>query len=320
MEKLMNRFFLFMARNKWLNKLAKKYGFRYGAGRFVAGVDLDNAVTVIQALNQQGMRVTIDHLGEFVTEEGSAHFATLQCLEVLEALHKHQLNANLSLKLTSLGLDISYNLCLKNMREVIHAAERQGNQFLRIDMEDYAHLEQTMTLFHRLRKEYPHIGLVIQAYLYRSEEDLKQLGQQKTNLRLVKGAYKESSEVAFPSKRDVDQNFKKLISLQLQQVAFAAVATHDEVIINYTKSYIKQHNIDQNQFEFQMLYGIRTDLQQRLVEEGYPLRIYVPYGQDWYGYFMRRLAERPANVAFVLKGILKRDPTHLNAWFSRAKK
>jgi proline dehydrogenase len=285
--------------------MAKKYGLRFGASRFVAGETLASALDVIKELNKQGMMVTVDHLGEFVYNEEEANMMAQHCIDALEGMAQEKVDSNLSLKMTSMGLDISRELCLANMRRILDVAKQHHN-FVRIDMEDYAHLEMTLDIYYELRKDYDNVGLVIQAYLYRSADDVQKLSELNTNLRLVKGAYKESPEVAYPDKKDVDENFKKLIEMQLLNGNYAGVATHDEAVIEHTKRFVKQHGIPHDQFEFQMLYGIRTELQKQLVEEGYRMRIYVPYGNDWYGYFMRRLAERPANVAFVLKGMFKK--------------
>lgn len=305
MEQLLKNFFLFLGKNKFFTKMARKYGLRFGASRFVAGETLSEAMKSIHELNSQGMLVTLDHLGEFVYNETEANIMADHCVDALEAMAREKANANLSLKMTSMGLDISRELCLANMRRILDVAKKHNN-FVRIDMEDYAHIEQTFDVYYELRKDYDNVGLVIQAYLYRSEEDINKLAELKTNLRLVKGAYKESPKVAYPEKKDVDENYKKIIEQQILAGNYAAVATHDEQIIEHTKAFVKKNNISNEHFEFQMLYGIRTDLQKKLVQEGYRVRVYVPYGNDWYGYFMRRLAERPANVAFVLKGIFKR--------------
>lgn len=305
MEKLLRNFFLFMARNNTLNKLAQEHGLRFGGRRFVAGETLISAIDSVRSLNNQGLMVTFAHLGEFVNNADETGVMTDGCLETLEAISEHSLNANLSLKLTSMGLDISRDLCLKNMERVLQKA-RQYNIFVRIDMEDYIRLDSTLELFYELRESYDNVGLVIQSYLYRSLEDVKALNKYKTNLRIVKGAYKESPEVAFPEKKDVDENFKQIIKVHLENGNYTAVATHDKAIIAYTKKLIKEKKIPVDQFEYQMLYGICPELQRTLVEEGYRVRTYVPFGKDWYGYFMRRLAERPANVGFVLKGMFKR--------------
>lgn len=285
--------------------MAKKYGLRFGAGRFVAGATLESALHTIALLNKDGMMVTIDHLGEFVQNEDEAVEMANKCIEALVGIAQYNVDSNLSLKLTSMGLDISKELCLSNMKNILSVA-REKNILIRIDMEDYAHLELTLDVFEQLKNEYENVGLVLQSYLYRSLDDLKKLIPEKTNLRLVKGAYKESSMVAFEDKKEVDLNFVKMIELQLMSGNYAGIATHDDAIIQAIKTFIKEHQISPELFEFQMLYGIRTELQKQLIKEGFRVRIYVPYGKDWYGYFMRRLAERPANVGFIIKGIVRR--------------
>jgi proline dehydrogenase len=305
MENIMRNFFLFAAKNKWFNKGARKFGLRFGAGKFVAGETLESALRVIEELNKEGMMVTVDHLGEFVQNEKEANKMAAHCIDVLSGIASRNVDSNVSLKITSMGLDISKKLCLSNMKKILNIAKKNNN-FVRIDMEDYAHLEQTLEIFKELRQEYDNFGLVLQAYLYRTLDDLNDLIEGRTNLRLVKGAYKESAKVAYPDKKDVDQNFIKMIELQLTSGNYAGIATHDDAIIEHTKRFAEEHQIPREQFEFQLLYGIRNELQKKLIDEGYRVRIYVPYGQDWYGYFMRRLAERPANVAFVIKGILKK--------------
>lgn len=302
MEQLLRNFFLFLSKNKLFTKLARKYGLRFGAGRFVAGETMENTAKVIQELNDKGMDVTIDHLGEFVDKEEEARQRTEECIEAIEVISEQDLHSQLSLKLTSMGLDISEDLVMDNMRKILDAGKKH-NVLVTIDMEDYERCGKTLEIFKKLRSEYELLGTVLQSYLYRTVEDIQELDQYNPNLRLVKGAYKESPKVAFPEKKDVDENFKKIIKMHLLNGNYTAVATHDDAMIEYTKELEKEYNISRDQFEFQMLYGIRTDRQAELVKEGYRMRIYVPYGDDWYGYFMRRLAERPANVAFVLKGV-----------------
>lgn len=305
MEQVMRDFFLFLSKNRGLTKVAKKYGLRFGAGRFVAGETVDKAVNVIRELNTKGLDVTIDYLGEFVDNAQEANEMADNSIKAIEAIGKNNLESQLSLKMTSMGLDISEQLVMDNMRRILNAAKRNG-VFVTIDMEDYSRCGKTIDIFKELKKDYDNIGTVIQAYLYRTEDDIKDLNQYSPNLRLVKGAYKESPKVAFPEKKDVDENFKKIIKMHLLNGNYTAIASHDEAIIEYTKQLVEEHNIPYDQFEFQMLYGIRPERQLELVNEGYRMRVYVPYGTDWYGYFMRRLAERPANVAFVLKGVLKK--------------
>lgn len=305
MEKVMRNFFLFLSKNRFFTKLAKKYGLRFGAGKFVAGVSVPDAVQTIRTLNEQGLAVTIDHLGEFIDSEAEARDAADGCIAAIEAIAEYHLDSQLSLKLTSMGLDISESLVMENMRRILDAAEK-NDVFVTIDMEDYERCGKTLDIFKKLKEEYDHIGTVLQSYLYRTAEDIEELDHYSPNLRLVKGAYKESAKVAFPDKKDVDDNLKKIIRIHLRNGNYTAVATHDDEMIEYTKKLVEKEGISKDQFEFQMLYGIRVERQKELVDEGYKMRVYVPYGNDWYGYFMRRLAERPANVAFVLRGVFGR--------------
>ncbi|TDB51806.1 MULTISPECIES: proline dehydrogenase [Bacillaceae] len=305
MEQSMRNFFLFLSQNKMLTKLAKHYGLRFGAARFVAGETIDGAVDVVRELNEQGLEVTVDHLGEFVTTEEEAAYMTEHCIQAIRRIHDEKLSSQLSLKLTSMGLDISTDLVMKNMEYILKEA-KQYNVFVTIDMEDYQRCGKTITIFKELKKRYDNVGTVLQAYLYRTEQDIKNLSEYAPNLRLVKGAYKESTAVAFPDKIDVDDSFKNIIKVHLLNGHYTAIATHDDQIIEYAKKLAVIHDIPRDQFEFQMLFGIRPERQKQLRKEGYKMRVYVPYGKDWYGYFMRRLAERPANVAFILKGIVKK--------------
>jgi proline dehydrogenase len=305
MEQLLRSFFLFLSKNKALTKAAKRYGLRFGAARFVAGETIELAAAVIKELNKKGLDVTIDYLGEFVDNEAEANEMADHSIKAIEAIGRENLQSQLSLKMTSMGLDISNEVVLRNMRRILEAAKTH-NVFVTIDMEDYSRCGKTIEIFKSLKKEYDNVGTVIQAYLYRTIKDIDDLNQFHPNLRLVKGAYKESPRVAFPEKKDVDENFKKIIKMHLVNGNYTAIATHDDAIIEFTKRFVKENNIPNGQFEFQMLYGIRPERQLELVKEGYKMRVYVPYGTDWYGYFMRRLAERPANVAFVLKGMVKK--------------
>ncbi|WP_188067186.1 proline dehydrogenase family protein [Brevibacillus brevis] len=303
MEQAMKDFFLFLSKNKTLNSAAKKWGLRFGASRFVSGQTIAEAINAVRKLNQQGLVCTLDHLGEFVFSVEEANESADYCIKTLDAIHQSAVDCNLSLKMTSLGLDISRELCMDNMRRILDSAKKNGNIFVRIDMEDYAHNQVTMEILNELLQEYDNVGTVIQAYLYKASDDIDSLKDKKVNFRLVKGAYKESPEVAYPNKPDVDENYKKIIKQHLLNGGYAAVATHDDNIIDFVKKLEKEHSIPRTQFEFQMLYGIRTQSQIDLAREGYKMRVYVPYGNDWYGYFMRRLAESPANVKFVLKGM-----------------
>ncbi|MTH53904.1 proline dehydrogenase [Bacillus mangrovi] len=305
MEQVMRNFFLFLSKNRSLTRVAKRYGLKFGAARFVAGETIELATEAIRQLNDKGLEVTIDYLGEFVDNAEEANEMADNSIKAIEAIGKERLQSQLSLKMTSMGLDISDALVMNNMRRILEAAKR-NDVFVTIDMEDYSRCGKTIEIFKKLKQEYDNVGTVIQAYLYRTVEDMEDLNQYSPNLRLVKGAYKESPQVAFPEKSNVDENFKKIIKMHLLNGNYTAIATHDEAIIDYTKKLVEEHSIPLDQFEFQMLFGIRPERQLELVNEGYKMRVYVPYGSDWYGYFMRRLAERPANVAFVLKGVIKK--------------
>jgi proline dehydrogenase len=306
MEQFMRNTLLFLSKNRTVNQMARKYGLRFGAGRFVAGETIPTALQAVKELNHLGIVGTLDHLGEFIISEEEAVESADYCIETLDAIEQSGVKSNLSLKMTQLGLDISRDLCMRNMRRILDRAKQYGN-FVRIDMEDYSHNEITIDIFKELRCEYGDtVGIVIQAYLYKSEQDIDDLNVYKPNFRLVKGAYKEPVEVAYPNKADVDSNYLKLIDKHLLNGNYAAVATHDLNVIHHVKQFVQEHNIPNSQFEFQMLYGIRTEAQQDLAKEGFTVRVYIPYGDDWYCYFMRRLAERPANVGFVLKSMFKK--------------
>ncbi|KRE75097.1 proline dehydrogenase family protein [Paenibacillus sp. Soil750] len=304
MELMMRNMFQSLGKSRAANRLAKKYGLRFGAARFVAGETIQQSINAVRGLNQDGRVATLDHLGEFVFSEEEALESAAMCIQTLDAIAESGVRSNLSLKMTSLGLDISRELCVSSMKRILDRARMHGN-FVRIDMEDYAHCQVSLDIYRELRQEYDNVGIVIQAYLFRTLKDIDDLHELGANLRLVKGAYKESPEVAFPEKSAVDENYKVIIQKHLLNGHYTAVASHDEVIINFTKQFVSENNIGKDQFEFQMLYGICEDLQKQLVKEGYRVRIYVPYGVDWFGYFMRRLAERPANVWFVLKNMFK---------------
>jgi len=304
MEELMRSVLLSLAKNRMANQWAQRYGLRLGAQRFVAGSTIESAIDCVKGLNLQGLRVTLDHLGEFVADAAEANKLADDCIAALQAIHAASADATLSLKMTQLGMDISVDVCVRNMRRILEAA-KACNLAVNIDMEDFPRCQQTLAIFEELHSDYPNLSTVIQAYLYRSFEDVLRLGHQGAAIRIVKGAYKESSEVAYPEKADVDANYIKLMEAHLLSSGYTMIATHDEKIIRHAKSFIESHGILKDTYEFQMLYGIRSNVQQQLVQEGFPIRVYVPYGTDWYGYFMRRLAERPANVAFVLRGMFR---------------
>ena len=223
---------------------------------------------------------------------------------MLDAIHAEKADCNISIKLTQLGLDLDREFCYQNLREIAARAASQGN-FVRVDMEGSRYTQPTLDLVFRARKEFENVGAVIQAYLYRSEQDVRRLLEARTRIRLCKGAYLEPESIAFKEKRDTDANFVKLMKLLLDSGIYHGIATHDLAMIGATKRYARERNIDPNQFEFQMLYGVRREVQQRLSRQGYNVRIYIPYGRWWYPYFMRRLAERPANLLFILKTLFR---------------
>ncbi len=282
------------------NRLARR-----SARRFVAGETLAEALQATRTLNQRGLSVSLDHLGENVNDATEACSATHDYIEILDAIKQASLDANISIKLTALGLDIETALCERNVRLVLDRA-KSYHIFVRIDMEGSAYTERTLEMVARLRQNYEGVGAVIQSYLYRSAKDVENLIASQTRVRLVKGAYKEPPEIAYPRKADVDRNYEQLMRLLLAHGNYPAIATHDERLIQEAKTFAATNHIAKSRFEFQMLYGIRRDLQEQLVKEGYNLRIYVPYGTQWYPYLTRRMAERPANLFFVLSNTLRR--------------
>ena len=295
--------FMRLSQNQFLNSAAKKYGLKMGAQNVVAGTNIDEVINSIKELNTQGISCTVDNLGEFVFKEEEATQAKEQILKVIEAIHEHKVDAHISLKPTQLGLDIEYTVCLSNLREIVDRANNYGI-FVNIDMEDTRHLQPTFDVLDDLSKEYVNVGTVIQAYLLRADEYLEKYKNYR--LRIVKGAYKEPIEYAYQNKRDIDTNFIKLIEWHLLNGKFTSIATHDHLIINHVKEFVKRNNIPNEQYEFQMLYGFRKELQLQLASEGYNFCTYVPFGNDWYGYFMRRLAERPQNINLVAKQVFNK--------------
>ena len=275
------------------------------SSRFVAGTQIGDALLAAQSVNNQGMSVTLDSLGEDVTSELEAREAAETYHQVLDCVAAQTLNANISVKLTQMGLKLSPELAY-NITEGLARHAKQKGSFLRIDMEDSSLTQVTLDIVrrvHALPELRGSIGVVIQAYLYRSRSDIEQLAADGIRVRLCKGAYKEPAEVAFPRKLDVDTNFVRLSKMLLDSHVYHGLATHDEAMIAAAKAYATEHNIDRSRFEFQMLYGIRRDLQRQLVNEGYNVRVYVPFGSRWYAYFMRRLAERPANLLFLVRNL-----------------
>lgn len=298
-------FFLFLSKNNVMNRMAKNWGIGIVRGKMIGGNNFNESLVYIKKLNEQGMTATVDHLGEFVGSSEVARERAEEVIHTIETIARENVNAQVSLKMTSLGLDIDEKLVRENMTRILETAEKH-QIMVTIDMEDEARCQKTLDIFKEFRLRYSNVSTVIQAYLYRSESDLDELNPLRPFLRLVKGAYKESPKVAFPDKSDVDQNYKTLIRKQLLSGNYTAIATHDDHMIAYAKQLAKDNQIPASQFEFQMLYGMRNATQQTLVKEGYNVRVYVPYGDDWYGYFMRRLAERPANIVFAFKGMTKK--------------
>jgi proline dehydrogenase len=275
------------------------------ATRFVAGETLDDALTVSRKLNQERITVTLDHLGESVTSLDEAAAARDVYLRTLDAIHENGLQANVSIKLSQFGIDISYDACLANVELLVRKARELGS-FVRVDMESSEYTERTIGLVTELFRRHASTGVVIQAYLYRSKADVEALCAAGIRVRLCKGAYLEPAAVAYPQKKDVDRNFIELAQVLLRQGVYPAIATHDEAIIEEIKRFATANQISRDAFEFQMLYGIRRDLQRKLVAQGWRLRLYVPFGKAWYPYYMRRLAERPANVLFILRNLFRR--------------
>jgi proline dehydrogenase len=272
--------------------------------RFVAGETLDEAIAAARKCNELGMSASLDYLGENVSTTSDAQRARDAYLEVFDRIAKEKLDANVSCKLTQLGLDLSAEFCEGLVLSVVERAAAYDN-FLRVDMEGSVYTQRTVELVKRIRARNPAIGTVIQAYLYRSEGDIQDLLAYGCRVRLCKGAYKESAEVAFERKSDVDGNYVRLMQMLLPSGCYHAIATHDPRMIAETIRWAAAKQISKSDFEFQMLYGIRTDLQRRLVNGGYRVRVYIPYGRDWFPYFMRRLAERPANIGFLLRNFLR---------------
>jgi proline dehydrogenase len=300
--------FIALSKNRTLRRFCEQTRFgRKMSSRFVAGMEIEDALRVAQSLNQQGMLVTLDSLGESVSSATEAHRAAEIYHELLEAIEARKINANISVKLTQMGLELDAKLAEEIAESLSEHAHRYGN-FLRIDMEDSSLTQVTLDIVCRLHARQDlrgAIGIVIQAYLYRSQADIEQLNADGIRVRLCKGAYKEPAEVAFPLKADVDKNYVLLSHLLLDSSIYHGLATHDEAMIAAAKAYASQHGIAPSRFEFQMLYGVRRDLQRSLVKEGYNVRVYVPFGREWYPYFMRRLAERPANVLFLARNFFR---------------
>jgi proline dehydrogenase len=316
-------FFIYISKAAWARRIVTRWPVAWkAAARFIAGETLEDALQTTRNLNQKGMAVTLDHLGEHTTNPVEARQATQHILDILEKIDETRVRSNVSLKLTQIGLGLGYEICRENLVLILERA-RQCSTFVRLDMEDSPWVDLTLRLYRDLVAEYgaDTVGVVIQSYLYRSEADIKELATYGVRVRLCKGAYKEPSEVAYPKKRDVDVNFDRLADMLIENSTrvgtpevsrdgkippIPAIATHDDVRIKHVKETLQQRGFPKQAVEFQMLNGIRRDLQEQLVEERFPVRIYVPYGTEWYPYFMRRLAERPANLWFFISNYFRR--------------
>lgn len=296
-------FFISLSENQTLNNAAQQYGLKLGAQSVVAGTTIEEVIESIRKLNEQGISCTVDNLGEYVTDESEATQAKEEILAMIEAIQVEELDAHISLKPSQLGLDIDIDFCYDNLYEIVERAHEYGI-FVNFDMEDYKRLQPSFDMLEELAKSFDNVGTVIQAYFHRAKDDIENFKDYR--LRVVKGAYKESEEVAYQDKLDIDINFIELIEYHLAHGHFTSIATHDHNIIKHVKYYVEQYDIPKEKFEFQMLYGFRKDLQLELAREGYQVCVYVPYGKDWYGYFMRRLAERPQNISLVTKQVFNK--------------
>ena len=314
---------IYFSQADWMRRLVMGFGLsRRVARRFVAGETLEEAVAVVKELNQAGMMATMDQLGEHTETPEQAVNTTENILKILDAINTSGIKSGLSVKLTQIGLGMEDSICEQNLARILTSASEKS-LFVRIDMEDFKCLEATLAMYWKMRREhhFENVGMVIQSYLYRSEEDTADLLEADTKIRLVKGAYKEPAEVAYPDKKDVDAAFDRIAAMLLEHARqpespalsqegrwppVAALGTHDEARINFGIDYARERRIPKDKIEIQMLYGIRRDLQQSLAGQGYPVRIYVPFGTDWYPYFMRRLAERPANLWFFISSLFRK--------------
>lgn len=307
---MLRAFFVNLSENRSLRNFAERSAVgRRVSGRFVAGTEIFDAVRVTQAVNRAGMAVSIDNLGENVTNPDEARHSAQLYHQILDAIEANKLNANISLKLTHMGLDVDEALARGLVGKLVaRAATMNPPGFVRVDMEGSPYTQRTLDFVHELHKMPGHensVGTVIQAYLKRSESDVEKLLADGIRIRLCKGAYKEPASIAFESKADVDANFIKLMKMLMKSGIYHGIASHDENIIRDGKAFATREKIPPDAFEFQMLYGIRRDLQQSLVREGWRVRVYVPFGTEWYPYFMRRLGERPANLFFVVRNMFR---------------
>jgi proline dehydrogenase len=302
---ILRRSILAAADSPRLQRFVQRYGFRLGASRFVAGESLDAAVPVLRRLNESGLLTNTTLLGEGVRDEAATSAVVEAYRVLLDRIRAESLRTNVALKLTHLGLPIDEELACRNLAELVAHAATTGN-FIRIDMEESAHVDATLRIYRRLRESgHENVGAVLQSYLYRSEADLAALLPLEPNLRLVKGAYLEPADVAYPEKADVDAAYVRLLETSLTGARFTAIATHDEALIEHAIAFTRERGISNERFQFQLLYGVRPRLQLDLVRRGYAVLVAAPHGPDWYRYLMRRLAERPANVLFLLRNLIR---------------
>lgn len=319
---MLRSFLIYLSKAAWARRLITRWDFAWrAASRFVAGEQLEDAIAVVRVLNASGIAATLDHLGENTTNAEEAQRATGDILAIFDAIDHAGVRSNVSVKLTQIGLAVDRDLCAENLKQILNYARQTGN-FVRIDMEDSPWVDATLDLYYRMRAAgFDNTGVVIQAYLYRSEKDLTQIIHQAGRVRLCKGAYKESGEVAYPSKMEVNKNYDMLAAMLVDGACanmsplvtadarippIPAIASHDPVRIQAARDYAQRVGLPNRALEFQMLYGIRRDLQAQLAAEGYPVRVYVPFGSQWYAYFTRRLAERPANLWFFISNFFRK--------------
>ncbi len=320
---MLRSFFIYMSKANWAKNIVMNWPVAWkAASRFIAGEKLDDAIRVIQELNQQGINATLDHLGEHTTNLEEAIKSTQSITEILDVIEQSSVRSNVSVKLSQIGMGLDDALCEKNLVTILRHASNSQN-FVRIDMEDSSCVDFTIRLYMKIREEYglSNVGLVIQSYLYRSEEDIRNILKLGGKVRLCKGAYKEPTEVAYPEKKNVDSAYDRLVQMLIDGARFAGcptlsddgkippipgIASHDPGRLIHAKNYALQMGLPKLAIEFQMLYGIRRDLQTQMAREGYPVRIYVPYGTHWYPYYVRRLAERPANVWFFISNYFRK--------------
>jgi len=303
---LFRKMFLAASHSDRIEGWMHRYGMRLGAARFVTGETLDDCVKAQRPLNARGLKCATTLLGEGVKDEAVIRSVVDHYVQILDRIKREQLNCNVAVKLTHLGLDLGIDVAHRNVRQIVRHAAGLGN-FIRIDMEESSRVDATLEIYRRLRADgLDNVGTVLQSYLYRSENDLAALLPLRPNLRIVKGAYLEPPEIAYPKKADVDRTYLWLAERMVQEAGHTAIATHDERIIAHMIEFTQRHGIGRDRFEFQMLYGVRPQLQLDLVRQGYTVLVATPFGRDWYPFFMRRLAERPANVFFILRNLLRR--------------